>query len=94
VLAYRDFMKQRIPEGAVDDANYSYAFATVHTLVQVLKQCGDDLTRANIMRQVANLRDLVVPMLLPGVAAAAATLRRTRDPESSRRFLSSQPGSV
>ena len=34
--------------------------------MQVLKQCGDDLTRANVMRQVASLHDLVVPMLLPG----------------------------
>ena len=67
VLAYLDFMKKRIPEGAVDDANYSYAFATVHTMMQVLKQCGDDLTRANVMRQVASLHDLVVPMLLPGI---------------------------
>ncbi|MFL5285709.1 MAG: ABC transporter substrate-binding protein [Rhodopila sp.] len=67
VKAYLDFMKKRVPEGAVDDANYSYAFATVHTLLQVLKQCGDDLTRANVMRQVANLHDLVVPMLLPGI---------------------------
>ena len=67
VKTYLDFMKKRIPDGAVDDANYSYAFATVSTLMQVLKQCGDDLTRANVMRQAANLHDLVVPMLLPGI---------------------------
>ncbi len=67
VMAYLNFMKKWLPDGAVDDANYSYAFATVHTVMQVLKQCGDDLTRANIMRQAANLHDLVVPMLLPGI---------------------------
>lgn len=67
VLGYLDFMKKRIPEGAVDDANFSYAFATVHTLMQVLKQCGENPTRANVMRQVASLHDLVVPMLLPGI---------------------------
>jgi len=33
----------------------------------VLKQCGDDLTRANLMKQVANLHDLELPMLLPGI---------------------------
>ena len=38
------------------------------TLVQVLKQCGDDLTRENIMRQAANIHDLALPMLLPGIA--------------------------
>ena len=37
------------------------------TLVQVLKQCGDDLTRENVMRQAANLKDLELPMLLPGI---------------------------
>ena len=68
-------MKKRIPDGAVDDANYSYAFATVHTLMQVLKQCGDDLTRANVMRQVANLHDLVVPMLLPGISINTSPTR-------------------
>jgi ABC-type branched-subunit amino acid transport system substrate-binding protein len=42
-----------------------YSFA--QTLVQVLKQCGDDLTRDNAMRQAANLKNLELPMLLPGI---------------------------
>jgi hypothetical protein len=37
------------------------------TLVQALKQCGDDLTRDNVMKQAANLNDFTVPMLLPGI---------------------------
>ena len=37
------------------------------TLVEVLKQCGDDLTRENVMRQAANLKNVQVPMLLPGI---------------------------
>ncbi len=37
-------------------------------MVQVVKQCGDDLTRENVMRQAANLRHLALPMLLPGIA--------------------------
>ena len=36
-------------------------------MVQILKQCGDDLTRDNVMRQAANLKDLEVPTLLPGI---------------------------
>jgi len=36
-------------------------------LIQTLKQCGDDLTRENVMRQAANLKDLELPMLLPGI---------------------------
>ena len=35
--------------------------------MQVLKQCGDELTRQNVMRQAANLHDVRVPMLLPGI---------------------------
>ena len=36
-------------------------------MTQVLRQCGDDLSRENVMRQAANLKDLEVPMLLPGI---------------------------
>ena len=36
--------------------------------MQVLKQCGDDLTRENVMKQAANLHDFRVPMLLPGIS--------------------------
>jgi branched-chain amino acid transport system substrate-binding protein len=67
VKFYLDFMKKYIPEGAVNDASYAYALAVASTLMQVLKQCGDDLTRENIMRQAANLHDLEVPMLVPGI---------------------------
>ncbi|HEY4044200.1 MAG TPA: ABC transporter substrate-binding protein [Rhodopila sp.] len=67
VKFYLDFMKKYVPEGAINDAAYAYALAVASTLMQVLKQCGDDLTRENIMRQAANLHDLEVPMLLPGI---------------------------
>jgi branched-chain amino acid transport system substrate-binding protein len=43
------------------------SYAVVYGLMQVLKQCGDDLTRENVMRQAANLKDLWVPLLLPGI---------------------------
>ena len=36
-------------------------------MVQVLKQCGDDLSRENIMKQATNLKDLELPLLLPGI---------------------------
>jgi branched-chain amino acid transport system substrate-binding protein len=42
-------------------------YASAFTVTQVLKQCGDDLTRENVMRQAANLHNLEVPMLLPGI---------------------------
>jgi branched-chain amino acid transport system substrate-binding protein len=49
------------------DANAAYAFGAAGTLVQVLKQCGNDLTRENIMKQAANIKDLPLPMLLPNM---------------------------
>jgi branched-chain amino acid transport system substrate-binding protein len=75
VKFYLDFMKKRVPDGAVDDGNYAYALASVSTLMQVLKQCGDDLTRENVMRQVADLHDLEVPMLLPGIRVNTSPTR-------------------
>jgi len=44
-----------------------YGYSAAQTMVQVLKQCGDDLTRENVMRQAANIRGLELPMLLPGI---------------------------
>ncbi len=60
-------MKTNIPEGNPNDGGFAYALAVASTLVQVLKQCDDDLTRENVMRQAANLHDVTVPMLLPGI---------------------------
>lgn len=62
-----DFMKKYYPEGDVTDLYNVYAYATAQTLVQVLKQCGDDLTRENVMRQAANIKDLELPILIPGI---------------------------
>ena len=60
------WMKKNMPEANIADAlnlsGYAYALA----LEQVLKQCGDDLTRENIMRQAANLKDYRNEVLLPG----------------------------
>ncbi len=49
------------------DVNAAYGFGAAATMVQVLKQCGNDLSRENIMRQAANLKDLELPLLLPGI---------------------------
>jgi branched-chain amino acid transport system substrate-binding protein len=62
-----EFMQRYYPEGDVTDLYNVYAYATAQTLVQVLKQCGNDLTRDNLMRQAANLKDLELPILIPGI---------------------------
>jgi len=47
--------------------NIAYAYMSAQTIVHILQQCGDDLTRANVMRQAESLRDLELDLLLPGI---------------------------
>jgi branched-chain amino acid transport system substrate-binding protein len=61
------FMDKYFPEGDKTSTFSVYGYLTAQTLVQVLKQCGDELTRANVMKQAANLKDLELGMLLPGI---------------------------
>ena len=61
------FMRRYYPDGNRDDIFNVYGYAAAQTLVQVLKQCGDELTRENVMRQAANLKDLEVAGMLPGI---------------------------
>jgi ABC-type branched-subunit amino acid transport system substrate-binding protein len=61
------FMDKWYPQGDKKDLNNTYGPSAAATVVQVLKQCGDELTRENVMKQAANLHDFTVPMLLPGI---------------------------
>ena len=61
------WMKQYHPSGDLKDNLNVYAYSVAQTLVQVLKQAGDQLTRDNVMKQAASL-DMTLPMLLPGVS--------------------------
>jgi branched-chain amino acid transport system substrate-binding protein len=61
------FMDKYYPEGDKTDAGNVVGPCLCQTFVQVLKQCGDNLTRENIMKEAANLHDFTVPMLLPGI---------------------------
>ena len=61
------FMRKYYPEGSRSDSLNVYGYALAQMLVQVLQQAGDGLTRANVMRQAANLKDLQLPLALPGV---------------------------
>jgi branched-chain amino acid transport system substrate-binding protein len=64
---WRRFMAKYLPDADVTDANYVYGFGAARTVVQVLKQCGDDLSRDNIMKQAADLKDFALPTMLPGI---------------------------
>src|SRR5262249_49047428 len=61
------FMDKYYPNGDKTDQQTVYGHSIAATTVQVLRQCGDDLTRENVMRQAANLHDFKLPMLLPGI---------------------------
>jgi hypothetical protein len=61
------FLGRYFPEGNREDLNIMTGYNVAQTMVHVLKQCGDDLTRANIMKQAANIRSLQQEGLLPGV---------------------------
>jgi len=62
------FMEKYYPDGDRTSTFTVYGYAVAQSLVQVLKQCGDELTRANVMKQAANVKDLKLGMLLPGIA--------------------------
>ncbi len=68
--AFQDWlawMKQYNSQGNLADTFNVFGYSVAQTMVQVLKQCGDELTRANVMKQAANLRNFELPMLLPGI---------------------------
>jgi branched-chain amino acid transport system substrate-binding protein len=64
---FRAFMAKYMPKADMTDGNYTYAYGVSVVMLQVLKQCGTDFSRENIMKQAANLHDLVVPTVLPGI---------------------------
>ena len=61
------FMAKYYPDGNVKDTGNVSGYGNAQTLVQVLKQCGDNLTRENVMKQAANLKNFEVTVLLPGI---------------------------
>jgi branched-chain amino acid transport system substrate-binding protein len=71
VLEWRAWMTKYYPEGDQANINNAIAYSRAMTLVAALKQCGDDISRENVMRQASNL-ELVLPMLLPGIKIKTA----------------------
>lgn len=73
---YRAFMKRYRPDGDPTDMENVYAYTAAQLMVHVLEQCGDDLTRENLMRQVLGIKDLELPLLLPGIKMNTSATRR------------------
>jgi len=68
VKEWMAWMKDNMPGAELSDSLNEAGYMYAKTLEQVLKQCGDDLTRENIMKQAASLKDFHLPLLLPGSA--------------------------
>jgi branched-chain amino acid transport system substrate-binding protein len=67
VVAWKAFMAKYQPSVDIKDDGANFGYAVTNTLIEVLKRCGDNLTRENIMKQAASLQNLENPMLLPGI---------------------------
>ena len=61
------FMEKYYPDGDRTSTFTTYGYSAAQSMVQVLKQCGNDLTRANVMKQAASLKDVQLDMILPGI---------------------------
>jgi branched-chain amino acid transport system substrate-binding protein len=69
---WRAFMAKNMPGADTTDANYVYAYAASKLMLQVLKQCNGNFSRANIMKQAESVHDLVLPTTLPGIKASTS----------------------
>jgi len=67
VATWRAFMDKYYPDGDKTNSNNIYGYAVAQTMVHVLKQCGDNLTRENIMKQAANIKNFSSDVMLPGI---------------------------
>ncbi len=72
VKAYFAFMDKYYPEGDKLSTVNTYGYSVAELLVHILRQCGDDLTRENIMRQAASLKGVVGSLALPGMSATTS----------------------
>jgi branched-chain amino acid transport system substrate-binding protein len=69
---WRAFMAKYIPSGDVTDAATVFAYGISLTMLQVLKQCGDDFSRENVMKQAENLHNFENLTLLPGIKISSS----------------------
>jgi branched-chain amino acid transport system substrate-binding protein len=70
--AWHDFMAKNMPGANTADASYVYAYSVSYLMEQTLKNCGDNLTRANLMKQAASFQKFRIPLLLPGITISTS----------------------
>src|SRR6516164_2246325 len=67
---YFEFMAKYYPDGDKDSSFNTYGYSTTQLLIHVLKECGDNLTRENVMKQATNLKNVQLDLALPGMTAS------------------------
>ena len=67
LVRFREFTRQWMPEGDPNDQLVAGGYSSAQIMIQILKQCGDNLTRENIMKQALSLRGFATPTMLPGL---------------------------
>jgi len=65
--AWKAWMDKWMPQANKADANHIYAYAVSFLMHETLRRCGDELTRANLMKQAASFHNFRVPLILPGI---------------------------
>jgi branched-chain amino acid transport system substrate-binding protein len=65
--SFDEFLAKYFPEGNRTDNSVIYGFSVAQTMEHVLRKCGDDLTRENVMKQAASVRDFAPSTFLPGI---------------------------
>ena len=69
---YLSFMSKYVPDGDLADTTSVMGYSSAQTLVHVLKSCGDDFSRENVLAKATSLKDLPLPMLLPGIKISSS----------------------
>ena len=67
---YFEFMAKYYPDGDKDSSFNSYGYMTTELLIHVLKACGDNLTRENVLKQATHLKNVQLDLLLPGISVS------------------------
>lgn len=77
VIAYRAWMDKYFQSGNADEKLNASAYTTAQILVDILRRCGNDLSRENVLKQAASIPDTSFPMLLPGLTVSSSDTDRS-----------------
>ena len=70
--AWRTWMDKNMPQANKADANHIYGYAVAALMTETLKRCGNEMTRANLMKQAASFQKYRLPLLLPGITVSTS----------------------